>query len=167
MNAVMFEKVVGRSLVSVHAENMNMLDRGRYFMNEAWVRFAATDVDDFIVEFKASPYSIDNIPYEDRWIMTVSEASVELPTRVMFSFRLPTITKVSYFTQQVEEKDHSLGINEIDTVVLSCDNENELVLLGFTQFQIISEICLIFENKHIQQWLEDCTEIPRKIVSIE
>ena len=165
MNASIFEDTVGKSLVSLYAENMFMSYQGQFTMKKLWAHFTVTGCNDIVFEIRASPYSLDNIPYEDRWIMDVERVRRKPPTTVIFNFNPLKVTDIHYYTYQLEEENHLLGINEIDSVVLFDRSRNESILLGFQQFQVVSEVHWILGKKNIDRCLEDCTEIPRKIVA--
>lgn len=79
--------------------------------------------------------------------MDVEKVRRKPPTTVIFNFNPLKVTDIHYYTYQLEEENHLLGINEIDSVVLFDRSSNESILLGFEQFQVVSEVHWILGKK--------------------
>lgn len=169
MNALGFENIVGTNLVAVCADRVTMITRGQFLMPKCWieVKKAASKIDKTL-EFWSEEYSVQGFPEikEERWAARLEQTMVKPSKTVLFYFGDFLVDNVQYYTQQIAHQDYVPGINEIDTVLLASSSGDQ-VILGFVQFQVVSEVSLVCDKNAIALWLEDCTEISRKIVSSE
>jgi len=163
MNAMAFERLIGRNLVAVTCDSLShharVNESGRFYLE-----ITGSGLPRSIFELRAREADKNaewthDLWTPDVWMVEVTQLASRPEFCVSFFFGLFPIESVRYYAStDLELNDRTASLDCVDLILLT-SKEGKRILIGFSQFQVVSEVALWLEEEAIDECLSDESEL--------